>query len=148
MAVAIPIIVILLAAVATLFVLALNRQRGGTGSLSRETRRRDRSEPAADAPASTSTSTELETAGRDRADETRATYENVPARRRRGDVTQWEPVDEEELGVSRRQFMNRGLGALVGISLGGFGLACLGFLWPTGASGFGGKIGAGSLTDI
>jgi len=53
-------------------------------------------------------STELETTGRDRADETRATYENVPARRRRGDVTHWEPVDEEELGVNRRQFMNQG----------------------------------------
>ena len=146
MAVAIPIIVILLIAVATTFVLALNRQRGGTGSLSRETRRRDRSKDL-DAPAP-STSTELETAGRDRADETRATYESVPARRRRGDVTQWEPVDEEELGVSRRQFMNRGLGALVGFSLAGFGAASLGFLWPTASGGFGDKISAGKLSDI
>src|SRR5439155_5287717 len=146
MAVAIPIIVILLIAVATTFVLALNRQRGGTGSLSRETRRRDQSEPPDEA--AVSTSTELETAGRERAEDTRATYESVPARRRRGDVTQWEPVDEEELGVTRRQFMNRGLGALVGFSLAGFGAACLGFLWPTGASGFGGKIGAGATADI
>jgi cytochrome b6-f complex iron-sulfur subunit len=146
MAVAIPIIIILVIAVATTFVLALNRQRGGTGSLSRETRRRDQSEPADDA--AVPSSTELETTGRDRADETRATYENVPARRRRGDVTQYEPVDEEELGVNRRQFMNRGLGALVGFSLAGFGAACLGFLWPTGASGFGGKISAGPTADI
>jgi cytochrome b6-f complex iron-sulfur subunit len=146
MAVAIPIIVILLVAVATTFVLALNRQRGGTGSLSRETRRRDKGEPADEAAVSTSTA--LETAGRERAEETRATYESVPARRRRGDVTQWEPVDEEELGVTRRQFMNRGLGGLVGFSLGAFGLASLGFLWPTGASGFGGKISAGPTADI
>ena len=145
MAVAIPIIVILVIAVATTFVLALNRQRGGTGSLSRETRRRDKSVEADDA--AVSSSTELETTGRERADETRATYERVPARRR-GDITQWEPVDEEELGVSRRQFLNRGLGTLVGFSLAGFGAACLGFLWPTGSAGFGGKISAGSTNDI
>ena len=81
--------------------------------------------------------------GRERADETRATFENVPAKRGRGDVTRWEPVDEEELGVTRRQFLNRGLLTTVGFSITGFGAACLGFLWPTGSSGFGGKINAG-----
>jgi len=145
MAVAIPIIVILLIAVATTIVLAANRQRGTTGGLSRETRHRD---SGAAAPSELSTSTELETTGRERADDTRATYEGVPARRGRGDVTAWEPVDEEELGVARRQFLNRGLGLVVGFSLAGFGAACLGFLWPTGSSGFGGKIAAGKLSDI
>ncbi len=145
MAVAIPIIIILVVAVATTLVLA-NRSRSGTGSLSRETRRRDKSAGAEDLP-TISTSTELETAGRERADETRATFEGVPARRR-SDVTRWEPVDEEELGVNRRQFLNRGLGALVGFSLAGFGAACLGFLWPTGSGGFGDKIGAGKTSDI
>jgi len=145
MAVAIPIIVILLIAVATTIVLAANRQRGTTGGLSRETRHRD---SGAAAPSELSTSTELETTGRERADDTRATYESVPARRGRGDVTAWEPVDEEELGVARRQFLNRGLGLVVGFSLAGFGAACLGFLWPTGSSGFGGKIAAGKLSDI
>jgi len=145
MAVAIPIIVILLIAVATTIVLAANRQRGATGGLSRETRHRD---SGAAAPSELSTSTELETTGRERADETRATYEGVPARRGRGDVTAWEPVDEEELGVARRQFLNRGLGLVVGFSLAGFGAACLGFLWPTGSSGFGGKIAAGKISDI
>src|SRR5690348_16766501 len=118
MAVAIPIIIILIVAVATVLVLARNRARGGTGSLSRATRRRDKSTVAEELP-TVSTSTELESTGRERADDTRATYESVPARRR-GDITQWEPVDEEELGVNRRQFMNRGLGALVGFSLAGF----------------------------
>ena len=37
---------------------------------------------------------------------------------------------------------------LVGFSLAGFGAACLGFLWPTGSSGFGGKITAGKVSDI
>ena len=34
----------------------------------------------------------------------------MPATRGGGDVARWEPVDEEELGVARRQFLNRGLG--------------------------------------
>jgi cytochrome b6-f complex iron-sulfur subunit len=146
MAVAIPIIIILIVAVATTLVFARSRSRGTTGALSRETRRRD--EGAVEDLPTISPSTELETAGRERADDTRATFEGVPARRRRSDVTQWEPVDEEELGVNRRQFLNRGLGALVGFSLAGFGAACLGFLWPTTAGGFGAKIGAGRTSDI
>jgi len=32
--------------------------------------------------------------------------------------------------------------ATVGFSVAGFGAACLGFLWPTGTGGFGGKVGA------
>jgi len=144
MAVAIPIIIILIVAVATTLVLA-NRSRGGTGSLSRETRRSDKTAAVEDLP-TVSTSTELETTGRERADETRATLGGLA--RRRSDVTRWEPVDEEELGVNRRQFLNRGLGTLVGFSLAGFGAACLGFLWPTGSGGFGDKIGAGKTADI
>jgi cytochrome b6-f complex iron-sulfur subunit len=146
MAVAIPIIIILVLAVGTTIVLAANRQRGVTGLLSRETKQRDSGTPVAGAELSTST--DLETTGRERADDTRATYENVPAKRGRGDVTQWEPVDEEELGVSRRQFLNRGLAGVVGFSLAGFGAACLAFIWPTGSSGFGGKIAAGKTSDI
>ena len=140
MAVAIPIIIIIAVGIATVMVLA-NRRGRTTGALSRETRRRDSStEPTAVSEASSST--DLETTGRERADETRATYENVPAKRGRGDAVIWEPVDEEELGVSRRQFLNRGLLATVGFSVTGFGAACLGFLWPTGSGGFGGKISA------
>jgi len=145
-AVAIPIIIIIAVGIATVIVLA-NRRGRTTGALSRETRQRDASiEPAPVSEASSST--DLETAGRERADETRATYENVPAKRGRRDAVIWEPVDEEELGVSRRQFLNRGLLTTVGISVAGFGAACLGFLWPTGSGGFGGKVGAGKTSDI
>ncbi len=147
MAVAIAIIAILVLAVGTIIVVVANRQRSSTGALSRETKQRD-SSGGATTEAAASTSTELETTGRERADDTRATYENVPAKRRGGDVTVWEPVDEEELGVSRRQFLNRGLVVSVGFSVAGFGAACLGFLWPTGAAGFGGKINAGRTSDI
>ena len=61
---------------------------------------------------------------------------------------QWEPVDEEELGVTRRQFLNRAVLGISGFSAGVLGIGMLGFLWPTGASGFGGKINAGNLDDI
>jgi cytochrome b6-f complex iron-sulfur subunit len=144
-AVAIPIIAIIVAGLVTVF-FRVNRQRA-TGTLSRETRQRDAStEPA---PASeASTSTELETSGRDRADDTRAIYETLPSKRRRGEAVVYEPVDEEELGVTRRQFLNRGILGAVGISVAGFGAACLGFLWPTGTGGFGGKVGAGKISDI
>jgi len=145
-AVAIPIIIIIAVGIATVMVLA-NRRGRTTGALSRETRQRDSStEPTAVSEASSST--DLETAGRERADETRATYENVPAKRGRGEAVIWEPVDEEELGVSRRQFLNRGLLTTVGFSVAGFGAACLGFMWPTGTGGFGGKVGAGKTSDI
>ena len=145
MAVAIPIIVIILAGLVTVF-FRVNRQRA-TGTLSRETRQRDESTepaPASEAP----TSTELETTGRERADDTRAIYEQLPSKRGRGEAVVYEPVDEDELGVSRRQVLNRGILAVVGLSVAGFGAACLGFLWPTGSGGFGGKIGAGKISDI
>jgi cytochrome b6-f complex iron-sulfur subunit len=146
MEIAIAIIVILLVAAATLLVTA--RRRSVIGDLSRETRQRDASARDADATApTTSASTELELQGRERSDETRSQAGGV-ATRTRAEVTEWEPVDEEELGVTRRQFMNRGLVASVGFALAAFGAGVLAFLWPTRSSGFGGKISAGNLDEI
>jgi cytochrome b6-f complex iron-sulfur subunit len=50
------------------------------------------------------------------------------------------PVDEETLGVTRRQFLNRGIVNMMTLSLGAFGAACIAFLWPSGSGGFGGKV--------
>ncbi|MBP9115067.1 MAG: Rieske 2Fe-2S domain-containing protein [Acidimicrobiia bacterium] len=54
----------------------------------------------------------------------------------------YEPISEEEIGVSRRKFLNRSIYALLGL---GFGLpyitSMLSFLIPTGKGGFGGLIG-------
>src|SRR5207342_2428786 len=59
------------------------------------------------------------------------------------------PVDEEELGVTRRQFMNRGLLVAVGFGIAGFAPAMLAFLWPFGSTGFGSKVKVDkSLSDI
>src|SRR3954471_12838235 len=107
MAVVIVIIVVLLVGATTVLLTA--RRSATTGGLSRETRRRDTGEVAAAEPApATTPSTDLELQGRERADETRARAGGAVAERPSGGVTRWEPVDEEELGVTRRQFLNRG----------------------------------------
>jgi cytochrome b6-f complex iron-sulfur subunit len=56
--------------------------------------------------------------------------------------------DEEEVGVYRRQFLNRGIigGFLLGISA--FGAGVLAFLWPSSSGGFGSKISVGKISDI
>ena len=59
----------------------------------------------------------------------------------------YEPVDDEELGVTRRQFFNRAILAGSGLGLGAFGVAALAFLWPSAGGGFGGKIVVGSEAD-
>lgn len=58
------------------------------------------------------------------------------------------PPDPEQLGVTRRMFFNRGIIAMFGLGLSGFGAACIGFLWPSGVSGFGSKLNAGLLSDL
>jgi cytochrome b6-f complex iron-sulfur subunit len=145
MFVAIIVIVIVVVAAASLLLLA-NRQRAATGSLSRETRRRDQDAAAAE-PTAAGTELELSAEARARADDA-AAQAGTPAVRRRGDITAWEPVDEEEIGVTRRQFLNRGiLVAMLG-ALGTFGASLLAFLWPSSSGGFGGTISAGKLSDI
>jgi cytochrome b6-f complex iron-sulfur subunit len=58
------------------------------------------------------------------------------------------PAEPEAIGVSRRQFFNRGIVAAQSLILGSFGLAVIGFLWPSLTGGFGGKVNAGKLSDI
>lgn len=63
-------------------------------------------------------------------------------------VAAYVPPDPETLGVARRQFLNRGIVVFFGLGLSGFGGACLAFLWPQGASGFGSRINVGRVSDI
>jgi cytochrome b6-f complex iron-sulfur subunit len=137
------VIIVILAAMGLTILLLTNRSRASTGSLSRETVKRDTSSPATE-EAAVSTSTELEAAGRERSDETQAL-----TRRGGGGVVVYEPVDEEELGVTRRQFFNRGLVLLTGFGVAGFGAAALAFLWPLqNQGGFGGQVNVGKEKDI
>jgi cytochrome b6-f complex iron-sulfur subunit len=131
---------------AGIMIFATARRRAGTGRLSRETRWADSSEPPSTSTelAPTPDETDLDADARARAAESRGALEpsgsRLPAERT--------PVDEEELGVTRRQFFNRGILLGQGLAVGGFGVAALAFLWPTGAGGFGGKVRVGSLDDV
>jgi cytochrome b6-f complex iron-sulfur subunit len=130
---------------ALVLLLATGRRRATTGRLSRETRQRDDSTP----PVGTelATTDDASEDARARADESRAAAGAVPARRTSGTPARYEPVDPEELGVTRRQFFNRGL--LTGLALGvsGFGAAALAFLWPSTAGGAGTKVNL-PLADV
>ncbi len=59
------------------------------------------------------------------------------------------PIDLEALGVTRRQFLNRAILGVLGLSLAGFGTTMIAFLWPTlQAGGFGSVINVGKKGDI
>ena len=141
--------VLLLAA----FVLAMARRRDTTqavGVLSRETRKRDRSgealEPIAAAePVVTGRQVEKEAALERRGGGTAVM--TAPSAAPAPYVPRG-PVDEEALGVTRRQFLNRSILGMFGLSVAGFGTAVVGFLWPTLSGGFGSKVNAGKLSDI
>lgn len=92
---------------------------------------------------------EVDEQARERAEESRLIAAGgvpVPAGGRT--VTGYVPVDEEELGITRRQFFNRGILTGLGLGVGAFGAASLAFLWPSSSGGFGGKVNIGSQSDI
>ncbi len=128
-----------------LFVFATTRTRdraSAVGALSRETRKRDR-RVKGDTDTETATGREVERSavlartGGGALVETKAA---PPAIR--------EPLDRDAYGVTRRQFFNRGITAFFALGLSGFGVAVIGFLWPTLSGGFGSKIKAGKLDDV
>jgi cytochrome b6-f complex iron-sulfur subunit len=60
-----------------------------------------------------------------------------------------EEVDAETLGVTRRQFFNRGILGIFGLFLAQFGIASLAFMWPRLKSGgFGSKVNVGKISDL
>jgi cytochrome b6-f complex iron-sulfur subunit len=58
------------------------------------------------------------------------------------------PLDEEALGVTRRQVLNRGIVTTFALTLTGFGTACVAMLWPSLSGGFGSKIKVGKVDDV
>ncbi|MGI8984650.1 MAG: ubiquinol-cytochrome c reductase iron-sulfur subunit [Acidimicrobiales bacterium] len=57
------------------------------------------------------------------------------------------PLDEEALGVTRRQVLNRGIIGTFTLTLTGFGAACVAMLWPSLSGGFGSKLRVGKFDD-
>jgi cytochrome b6-f complex iron-sulfur subunit len=114
-----------------------------TGLLSRETVRRDRSaeiSPLGVQP----TGKEIERI----AEAERRGGGTAVAVAARPDVVSYVPPDPEQIGVTRRQFFNRGIVALFAFSLAAFGAEVIAFLWPQPKGGFGSKINIGKLEDV
>jgi cytochrome b6-f complex iron-sulfur subunit len=134
----IPVVVVLAAIV--LFAAARRRDTGeATGLLSRETVKRDRGEPPLLAEQEQrATGREIERAA------TRTAIE--PAAEPQ--LTPYVPPDPETVDVTRRQFFNRSIVLLMGLSLTTFGAAVLAFLWPQPKGGFGSKVRIGNVSDI
>jgi len=141
----VPIAILVLVALAALLVISALRRRDSdtAGELSRETRKRDR-RSRKPAPLEEGAS------GRDveKASQlARKGGELVPVTEPAPPVA-YVPPDEDELGVYRRQFLNRSIigGMILGLSA--FGAGVLAFLWPSSSGGFGSKITVGKLSDI
>lgn len=118
------------------------------GQLSGETVKRDRSRVAvgADAAATGQTGEQLPGSAIEAAAKANRQGELVPADNKPPVV--YVPPDPETLGVTRRQFLNRGIVAMFGLGLASFGAAVLAQLWPKPTEGFGAKINVGRITDI
>jgi cytochrome b6-f complex iron-sulfur subunit len=149
---AIVIVIIVFGLLAAVFVLSSSSrrdQRAATGQLSRETRGRDRSNPVleelAEQEGGGPTGREVERAAQQ---EWRGGGAVVVAAKPAPPAIP-APLDPEALGVTRRQFFNRGIVAMFGLGLAGFGGSMLAFMWgPSQSGGFGAKINAGSLSAL
>ena len=132
-----------LVALAAIFSIAFRRGGSGdapprVGRLDRKTRRRDRK-------ADRDRRARAEEASAEPASDADSEPEPTPVEP--GDDR--ELVDADAMGVTRRQFFNRGLGGVFGLFLAQFGIAALAFMWPKlRAGGFGSKINAGRAEDL
>jgi cytochrome b6-f complex iron-sulfur subunit len=140
-AVLFAVVVLVVLAAAVLFGAARRRDRSATG-LSREARTRDRRNPALAAEPTLPTGREVERAEREaRTSTDLEIVESAPP-------APFVAPDPKAIGVSRRQFFNRGIVGMMGLSIAGFGGASLAFLWPQGVSGFGSKIKLGNFNEV
>jgi cytochrome b6-f complex iron-sulfur subunit len=143
--VVIAIVLVVLFALATVLATVRRREMGqAVGQLSRETMRRDadRRRPASTEPPAPR-GKDVERA----AVLARTGTDVVPATSTAPTV--WVPPDPETYGVTRRQFLNRSVVSMMGLSITTFAAAAFtAFLWPSGSSGFGGLIRIGKISDI
>jgi cytochrome b6-f complex iron-sulfur subunit len=58
------------------------------------------------------------------------------------------PPDEESLGVTRRQVLNRGIVGTMVLAISGFSASMIAMLWPSLKGGFGAKIRVGALDEV
>ncbi|CAB4324565.1 MAG: Rieske 2Fe-2S domain-containing protein [Actinobacteria bacterium] len=134
-------LVVILGAVVVFAALRRGDSGGATGALSRETRKRDRSEPVALADEAVLSGRQVEKSAA--LDRRSGSVEKVTST-----VATYVPPDADAIGVTRRQFFNRSILILIGLTLSGFGAAFVAFLWPTPKGGFGSKIRVGNVSDV
>ena len=138
--IAIALVVVAVLAAVVLLTAARKSDVRGAGALSRETKRRDR-DADVDLP-SAPTGRDVERAAT--ADRAQAL---VPAPDMAPSI--WIPPDRDEIGVNRRQFLNRATVTLMTAGLASFAAAgFVAFLWPTAVPVFGGKVTIGKLTEV
>jgi cytochrome b6-f complex iron-sulfur subunit len=149
---AVVVIIVVLGLLAAVFLLTTSSRRDrrtATGTLSRETRERDRLNPVIEGlEAEEGTGPVGREVERAAQQEWRGTGTAVVVAPTPAPPALREPLDPEALGVTRRQFFNRGIVTMMGLGLAGFGGSMIAFLWPTLSGGFGGKIKAGNLTAL
>ena len=144
--------IVVLFVLATVMIVATGRRRSSTGTLSRETRKRDAGASSEAAPSPSDAEATDDQDARERADETRQALgsgSSAPATRAGAEVAKPAEVDEEAVGIGRRQFLNRGILVMMALVGGTFAASLIAFLWPSAAGGFGGKVQVDtSLGDI
>lgn len=133
--------IVLLAGVLVAATMRRREQNVAVGHLSRETISRDRGRVTI----TTSSSESGRDVERLAEDQRRRSVEVVESKA--VDV-EWAEPDADQVGLSRRQFLNRSVVGVMGLNLSGFGLAVLSFLWPPFITGFGAKINVGKVSDI
>lgn len=137
-ALAVAVVVVLAAVV--LLTAARKSDVRGAGALSRETKRRDR-DADIDLPSAPTGKAVERAAVADRSAALVPAADTAPSI--------WIPPDRDEIGVNRRQFLNRATVTLMSAGLASFAAAgFVAFLWPTAAPVFGGKVNVGKLDDI
>ncbi len=137
--IAIAIVALVVLALVVAIVSLRLRDAEGLGHLARETRKRDAgttgSGGASDEAKELERSVMLARSGG-----VAVPAPSAPAR--------WTPPDPEEVGVSRRQFLNRSAITLMGMGLSAFGAANIAFLWPRPSGGFGSKVKIGTIDSV
>jgi cytochrome b6-f complex iron-sulfur subunit len=137
------VVLVVLALVSLVGVFKRRDTQDATGLLSRETLRRDRS--AEISPLGTQpTGKEIEriAVAERRGGGTAVAVKATP------ELAPYVPPDPDQIGVTRRQFFNRGIIALFGFGLSVFGAQVIAFLWPQPKGGFGSKINIGKIEDV
>ena len=152
LAIIIPVIVVLVGIVVFASTRRSDAERA-QGNLSRETRQRDRGRGGA----TTTAADDIEEPAA--AVVTGREVERAAALARRdpaelelvgsGAPVPWIPPDDEAIGVARRQFLNRSMIGLMGLSITSFGAAIVAFFYGGGGGGgFGSEIDVGLIPDI